>query len=49
MLASPAQVRKEIETKLAEMMADKVWVENSSRKIGFYYHQDVSKRHMSFM
>ena len=49
MLASPAQVRLEVENQLSEMMADKAWVIECSRKIAAFYSQDVSKCHMSCM
>ena len=50
MLASPAQVRLEVEHQLAEMMNDdKAWVVECSRKMAAFYGQDVSKCHMSCM
>ena len=50
MLASPAQVRLEVEDQLAQMMRDdKAWVTECSKKIAVFHGQDVSKCHMSCM
>ena len=50
MLASPAQVRVEVENSLVDMMRkDKAWVFECSKKIAIFYEQDVLKCHMSCM
>ena len=50
MLASPAQVRIEVENQLVTMIGDdKAWVFECSKKFASFYEQDVLKCHMSCM